>query len=126
MNDTKSDKPTEGDNHLGPSKTQSGPDHDPVNLMSQVFEEIGIFIGPAQDVLLSWLLRLPKSMPPAEAAQRTLKGIVAGQTEGATPEAIQLIELLSEVATHSKENLKKSGQDRRRGGRAGRFLNRLR
>ncbi len=122
MNDSKSENNSsqKGEDHLGPNNFQNGPDYDPVNLMSQVFENVSTFIGPAQDILLSWLLRLPQSIPPAQAAQKTLNEIISGRTEGASREALELIELMTQVAEHNTENLKKAGQDRRRGGRTAR------
>ena len=108
------------DSHLGPNKSQTGPDYDPVNLMAQVFEEIGIFMGPAQDILLSWLLRLPGSIPQAEAAGLVLKNIIEGNKGGATPEALQLIELMEQVANHNMDRVQTKGLNKRRGGHGGR------
>lgn len=113
-----STSPIEG--HLGPNNAQSGPDYDPVNLMSQVFVDISTFLGPAQDVLLSWLLRLPQSRSPAKAAQSILAEIVEGQTTNPSEEGVKLIELLEQVADHNMENVRAVGLDRRRGGRSAR------
>jgi hypothetical protein len=109
--------------HLGPNNSQTGPDYDPVNLMSQVFEDISMFLGPASDILLSWLLRLPSSTPAAEAAQKVLDKIVKGNSDGASEEGVKLIELLNQTATHSLKDIKLSGMDKRRGGRSARVKN---
>ncbi len=110
--------------HLGPDKAQNGPDYDPVNLMAQVFADIYDFKGPAQDILLSWILRLPGTLSPGEAAKLVVSEIVA-KTAEKTPEPSAeghvLIELLRQTSMHNLEAIKPAGMDRRRGGRSARF-----
>ena len=108
------------ESHLGPNNAQSGPDYDPVNLMSQVFVDISTFLGPASDILLSWLLRLPRSIPPADAAQKVLSEIVEHCSEVPSEEGAKFIELLNQVATHNLKDIEIEGFNKRRGGRSAR------
>ena len=110
--------------HLGPDKTQTGPDYDPVNLMTQIFTNIEDFLGPAQDVLLSWLLRLPVVITPDDAAKKVMSEIidtVIEPSQAVSPEGRKLIELLRQTSMHKMKSNQSSGVDRRRGGRAARL-----
>lgn len=97
---------------------EPGPDHDPVNLMHQIFEEAGAFVGPAQDVLLSWLIKLPQGMDPSVAAGTILDTTVAACTDTPSEEAQKLIGLLHQVREHGNIDAGRGG--RRRGGRSAR------
>lgn len=102
---------------------EPGPDHDPVNLMHQIFEEAGAFVGPAQDVLLSWLIKLPQDMSPSVAAGIVLDTTVEKCGGVPTDEAQKLIALLHQVREHG--NINATGTGRRRGGRSGRVSDRV-
>ena len=69
------------------------------------------FPGPAEDVLLSWILRLDPAIDPVAAAAVLLRHY--GVAEGAPPagEAGKLIRLLRETAA---ANPGRDGQSRRR------------
>lgn len=103
---------------------EPGPEHDPVNLMHQIFEEAEAFVGPAQDVLLSWLIKLPQRMEPAKAAGLVLDNTVAHSTGEPSEEASKLIGLLQQVREHGDINATAGGSGRRRGGRSARVDNR--
>ncbi len=120
MSDQKSAKSqsSHGD-HLGPNRGAPGPSHDPVNLMAQIFEDIAAFVGPAPDVLLSWLLRLTPDIAPDVAARSVLDQIANTKCADASPEGVELIELLEQVATQGTADFM-AGSGRRRGGRAAR------
>lgn len=45
---------------------------DPKSILEQAFDMGDEFPGPAEDLLLSWLLSLGAGQPPAEAAQTLL------------------------------------------------------
>jgi len=98
---------------------EPGPKYDPVNLMHQIFEEADAFIGPAQDVLLSWLIKLPQEMNPATAAGMVLDTTVVGYAGTPSDEAEKLIELLRQVRDHGGISTTPDG-NKRRGGRSGR------
>ncbi len=101
---------------------EPGPDFDPVNLMHQIFEDANAFVGPAQDVLLSWLMKLPQSIEPASAARTVLDTTVAHCTGAPSDEAQKLIGLLQQVSKHGAINAGQGGGSRRRGGRAARVI----
>ncbi len=106
--------------YLDRKRGEKGPDFDPVNLMHQVFEHADAFVGPAQDVLLSWLMKLPKEMEPASAATTILETTVANCRETPSEEAKKLIELLEQVREHG--GLEGMRGNRRRGGRSARVM----
>jgi hypothetical protein len=87
---------------------------DPVGLIGQALEMGAGFPGPAEDVLLSWMLKLDAAIDPIMAARILL--VRYGVAEGALPpgEAGKLIRLLRETAAASP------GAARRRGGRRAR------
>lgn len=88
-----------------PRPGQPGPSWDPVNLMRQVFDDLDGFAGPAQDVLLAWLLRLPEETPPASAARNVLDLYAAPVRDGARGEGAALIDLLEQVTAYDAERL---------------------
>jgi len=72
---------------------------DPKSLLEQAFEMGDEFPGPAEDLLLSWLLSLGGDQPPAEAATALLQRYAArveGQSD-ALP-IVKLHRLLEQVA----------------------------
>jgi hypothetical protein len=72
---------------------------DPKSVLEQAFEMGAEFPGPAQDLLLSWLLSLGAGQDPAAAAS-TLLPRYAGRVEGMseTLPIVSLHRLLEQVA----------------------------
>jgi hypothetical protein len=72
---------------------------DPKSILEQAFEMEDEFPGPAEDLLLSWLLSLGADQPPAEAAA-TLLMRYAARLEGKndTLPIVKLHKLLEQVA----------------------------
>lgn len=52
--------------------SRKGPPHDPDLLIKQVLEMGSEFAGPAEDVLLTWILGLRDDMDAAAAARRII------------------------------------------------------
>jgi len=72
---------------------------DPKSLLEQAFEMGDEFPGPAEDLLLSWLLSLGSDQPPAEAAMSLLprySSMLEGKTD--TLPIVKLHHLLEQVA----------------------------
>jgi hypothetical protein len=72
---------------------------DPKSLLEQAFEMGDEFPGPAEDLLLSWLLSLASDQPPAEAAKTLLPrytALIAGKSD--TAPIVKLHRLLEQVA----------------------------
>jgi hypothetical protein len=84
---------------------------DPVGLIGQALAMGADFPGPAEDVLLSWMLKLDPAIDPQAAAATLVRyyGVAEGDLPGG--EAGKLIRLLRETAAASP------GAARRRGGR---------
>ncbi|MEQ8666101.1 MAG: hypothetical protein RIC16_10265 [Rhodospirillales bacterium] len=94
----------------------AGPPEDPVNLMQQVFDHASEFMGPAPDILLSWLMRLAPEVDQPSAARWVLDSYARPAAERANAESRKLIELLEQAA----EGEMPRGA-RRRGGRRARI-----
>jgi hypothetical protein len=72
---------------------------DPKSLLEQAFEMGDEFPGPAEDLLLSWLLSLGGDQPPAEAAAALLPRYTARmQGKSDTLPIAKLHKLLEQVA----------------------------
>ena len=86
---------------------------DPGGLIKEVLDMGPAFPGPAQDILLAWLLRLGDEHDAAAAAGRLIEAY--GLAEGPPPEGAcgELVALLQQTAGSPQEHL--SGH-RRRGG----------
>ncbi len=97
-------------------RLKPGPAFDPVNLMSQIFEDSSSFAGPAEDVLLSWLMRLSPDVNQQDAARKVLDDIAGSIAEDASDEARKLYDLLRQAA----EGQGGAEAHKRRGGRSGR------
>jgi hypothetical protein len=72
---------------------------DPKSILEQAFDMEDEFPGPAEDLLLSWLLSLGTDQPPAEAAANLLprySGRVEGKAD--TLPIVKLHRLLEQVA----------------------------
>jgi hypothetical protein len=78
--------------------TASSLPEDPVGLIGQALAMGPEFPGPAEDVLLSWMLKLDASVDPIAAAAALIRRY--GVAEGPLPEgeAGKLIRLLRETA----------------------------
>lgn len=99
----------------GPRRGEEGPPEDPVNLMQQVFDHASEFMGPAPDILLSWLMRLAPCVDQASAAAWVLATYARPVESEANAESQKLIRLLEQATKGTVP-----GQVRRRGGRRGR------
>lgn len=93
------------------------PREDPVGLIGQALAMGTNFPGPAEDVLLSWLLKLDAAVDPSAAAAKLIRHY--GVAEGPLPagEAGKLVRLLRETAACSPNRLDRShgrrGRNRR-------------
>lgn len=76
----------------------AGPPEDPVNLMQQVFDHASEFMGPAPDILLSWLMRLAPEVDQAAAARWVLDAYARPAESQANDESRRLIALLEQAA----------------------------
>ena len=101
---------------------QPGPEHDPINLMHQVFEDATEFNGPAQDILLSWLMKLSESVKPDDAARLVLNTTVKNCDNPLSPESQKLVCLLEQVCDCGRDKNSGVSTRGRRGGRAARFV----
>lgn len=106
---------SENNNMRGPRRGEAGPPEDPVNLMQQVFDHAPEFMGPAPDILLSWLMRLAPGVDQPSAAKWVLETYAYPVADGANEESRKLIDLLERAA-----NGEMPGNTRRRGGRSAR------
>ena len=90
---------------------------DPGGLIREALDMGADFPGPAEDLVLAWMLALGNERDPAEAAQ----GLMAayGFAEGPVPqdETGRIIEMLRQTAEFPEERL--SGRPRRRRHRGG-------
>jgi hypothetical protein len=88
---------------------------DPGGLIYEVLQAGEDYTGPAEDVILSWMLRLEDDQDPAATARRLLEAY--GCEDGAHPggSAGRLILLLRETAEASPERLTKRSRRRQRG-----------
>jgi hypothetical protein len=84
--------------HCAMTQTATNP-LDPKSILEQAFEMEDEFPGPAEDLLLSWLLSLGADQPPAEAAQTLLPRYAARMAgkDDALP-IVKLHKLLEQVA----------------------------
>lgn len=90
---------------------------DPKSILDQAFEMGDEFPGPAEDLLLSWLLSLAADQPPAEAA-KVLHPRYAAQVGGKSDAQpiMKLLRLLEQVAVSPPAAAKRgrlSGRTRR-------------
>ncbi|HMB76817.1 MAG TPA: hypothetical protein VKN76_10480 [Kiloniellaceae bacterium] len=88
-------------------------DDDPGGLIREVLELGPAFPGPAQDLLLAWMLRLEADRDPAVVAQRLLQAY--GVAEGPLPGGAcgELVQLLRETSTYGADRLRSHGGKRR-------------
>ena len=92
-------------------------DDDPGGLIREVLEAGPAFQGPAEDIVLSWTLRLGEGIDPADAARRLLDAY--GVAEGPPPEGAtgRVVTLLRETAAFPQDRLQTHVGHRRKGGR---------
>lgn len=98
--------------------TYTSPHHSPEDPGGLIGEALGLgeaFRGPAEDLLLSWTLRLPDELPVALAARRLIERYGLERREPPDGPAGRLVVLLQEAA-NTREGLR----PRRRGGWRGR------
>ena len=83
---------------------------DPIGLIGQALAMGADFPGPAEDVLLSWMLKLDTGIDPIAAAATILKHY--GMEEGEPPpgESGKLIRLLRETASCPPERMGRRGR----------------
>jgi hypothetical protein len=84
---------------------------DPVGLIGQALAMGAEFPGPAEDVLLSWILKLDAAVDPIAAAAKLLGYYGVAEGEPPPGETGKLIRLLRETAAAAP------GKAGRRGGR---------
>jgi hypothetical protein len=93
-----------------------GPPFDPQLLIRQVLDMGAEFPGPAEDILLSWILSLDRALDPAAAAHQLIDAygleIPAGHLA-----TLRLRELILQTARFPDGNLPSQGTARRRGRR---------
>jgi hypothetical protein len=92
---------------------------DPGGLIKDVLDMGAEFLGPAEDILVAWMLRLGEDRDPAEAARHLLDRY--GIAEGPLPDGAcgRVIELLRQTADFPQDRLtshlgRRSGRARRR------------
>jgi len=94
---------------------------DPGGIIHDVLEAGPDFQRPAEDIVLTWTLRLADGRDPAEAAERLLTAY--GVAEGPLPAgaAGRVVEMLRQAATYPGErlhgHLRRKREGRRRGQR---------
>jgi hypothetical protein len=93
-----------------------GPPFDPQFLIRQVLDMGAEFPGPAEDILLSWILSLDRALDPAAAAQQLVDayGLEIPADHCAT---LRLRELILQTARFPDSALPGQGTVRRRGRR---------
>ena len=86
---------------------------DPGGLIYEVLQAGDDYTGPAEDIILSWMLRLDDGQDPAATARHLLEayGCEEGTLSGGS--AGRLIQLLRETAEASPERLQRSRGRRR-------------
>lgn len=90
---------------------------DPGGLIHDVLEAGADFAGPAEDVILTWTLRLGAGRDPAEAAKRLLAAY--GVAEGPLPRgaAGRVVEMLRQAASYPEDRLRRHVRPKRQGRR---------
>ena len=90
---------------------------DPGGLIREVLELGEDFPGPAEDVVLAWILRLGQDRDPAEAAKRLIADYRLDQSPQPGGACGRLIEMVKETATFPAQRMTRHlCQPRRRGG----------
>ncbi|MEM7169069.1 MAG: hypothetical protein AAF530_02815 [Pseudomonadota bacterium] len=94
---------------------------DPGGLIKEVIDLGDAFPGPAQDIVLAWLLRLGSEQDAGAVAQRLIQDYDVAEGDLPPGACGELVKLLRETAEYGRDQLDRhlAGQGRR-GGRAGR------
>jgi len=87
---------------------------DPGGLIREVLDMGADFLGPAEDILLTWTLRLDPALDPAIAARRLLESYEVEKRDLADTEAGRLITLLRQAANSQLSSLQPQGRRRRK------------
>ncbi|HLW28937.1 MAG TPA: hypothetical protein VKY54_14480 [Kiloniellales bacterium] len=87
-------------------------EEDPGGLIGEAFAMGAEFPGPAQDLLLSWMLRLPEGLDARDAAKRLLERYGTEASASANEHCSRLVELLRETA-EAPAGVRKGGRRRR-------------
>ncbi len=87
---------------------------DPGGLIYEVLHAGPEAVGSAEDIILSWVLRLDDERDPAAAAKALLRAY--GHAEGPPPEGLagRIVEMLRQTAASPRDRLKKPNRRRRR------------
>ena len=91
---------------------------DPGGLIKEVLEMGDAFPGPAEDIMLAWVLRLEDTQDPATVAKKLLQDYSVA--EGPLPGGAcgRVVELLRETADFGQDRLNRHlCKPKRRGGR---------
>jgi len=94
-----------------------GPPFDPQLLIRQVLDMGADFPGPAEDILLSWILSLDRALDPAAAAQQLIEAYDL-EIPAEHRATLRLRELILQTARFPDGALQGQGARRRRGRRA--------
>ncbi|NIA69053.1 hypothetical protein HBA54_10665 [Pelagibius litoralis] len=90
---------------------------DPGGIIREVLEMGEAFPGPAEDVVLTWVLRLGDGRDPAGAARRLIDDYRLGEAPQPGGPCGRVIEMLKETATFPEDRMTRHlCQPRRRGG----------
>lgn len=90
---------------------------DPGGLIHDVLEAGADFQGPAEDVILTWTLRLGDARDPAEAARRLLEAYKVAEGPPPAGAAGRVIELLRQTAAYPEDRLRRHLKRKREGRR---------
>ena len=90
-----------------------GPD-DPGGLIGDALDMGAEFPGPAQDVLLAWLLRLDTDVVPSQAAGRLIAAYGLGTVPSQGGACAELVTLLRQTAQTDAQHLSPPRRRRRR------------
>ena len=97
--------------------SQHDSEDDPGGLIRETLEMGEAFPGPAEDVVLAWVLRLGEGRDPAEAAQRLIVDYHLGEEPPPGGACGRLIEMLKQTAAFPGERMTRHlCKPRRRGG----------
>ena len=88
---------------------------DPGGLIKEILDMGAEFPGPAEDILVAWMLRLGEDLDPAEAARRLLDSYGVAEGPLSDDACGRVIELLRQAARFPQTRL--AGHLGRRGGR---------
>ena len=88
---------------------------DPGGLIREALDMGADFPGPAEDLILAWMLGLGVDRDPAHAARRLIDSYALADTPPPQDESGRIIEMLRQTAQFPKERLSGQLRDRRAG-----------